>query len=170
MYWYSNKEFYIKWSNQLSSPFTVWKGVRQGSVLSPTLFNVFMDDLSSQLSSSFSGCYFNGHNFNHLFYADDTVLLSPSPHGLQELLDICQRYAVSCGIKYNVKKTKCMCIKPTSKNILVPDVFINGNVLKWVNEQEYLDVNLRNDQRDDTDINRHIRSTYVRGNILFNTI
>ena len=41
MYWYSNQEFYIKWYNQLSSPFTVSNGVRQGSVLSLTLFNVF---------------------------------------------------------------------------------------------------------------------------------
>ena len=52
-------------------------------------------------------------------------------------------------MKYNVKKTKCMCIKPTSKNILVPDIFINGNALKWVNEQKHIGVNLRNGLRDD---------------------
>ena len=65
-------------------------------------------------------------------------------------------------MKYNVKKTKCMCIKPTSKNISVPNVFINGKALKWVTEQEYLGVNLQNDLRDESDIKRHIRSTYAR--------
>ena len=36
----------------------------------------------------------------------------------------------SCGMKYNVEKTKCKCIKPTSKNVLVPDLFTNSHALK----------------------------------------
>ena len=97
LYWYSYQEFYVKWASELSSSFRVSNGVRQGSILSPTLFNVFMNDVSVQLSQLFSGC--NAMNFNHLFYADDSVLLAPSPHALQELLDICVKYAECNGIK-----------------------------------------------------------------------
>ena len=66
----------------LSDPFTVSNGVRQGSILSPTLFSIYLDSLSVKLSASGVGCTFNSNCFNHLVYADDTVLLAPSPKAL----------------------------------------------------------------------------------------
>ena len=165
-YWYSKQQFFVKWAGDTSSSFTVSNGVRQGSILSPSLFNVFMDDLSSLLSNTFSGCYFNGQNFNHLFYADDTVLLAPSPHALQELINICQDYAVTCGIKYNVMKTKCMCLKPESRNLLVPNIYLYEKPVKWVKEHKYLGFFLRSDHCDLSDMNRQIQAIYGRGNML----
>ena len=52
VYWYSTQTFTIRWNNVLSDPFTVSNGVRQGSILSPTLFSVYMDSLSNELSAS----------------------------------------------------------------------------------------------------------------------
>ena len=92
MFWSNKHNFYVKWAGELSSSFKVSNGVRQGSVLSPTLFNLFLDDLSFKLRESYSGCYFNNQSYNHMFYADDAVLLAPSPHALQDLLDICNCY------------------------------------------------------------------------------
>ena len=57
----------VKWGNKTSESFGVSNGVRQGGILSPLLFNVYVDDLSAQL--------------NHLMYADDLVLMSPSSAG-----------------------------------------------------------------------------------------
>ena len=58
-YWYSAQTFAIWWNNVLSDPFYVSNGVRQGSILSPTLFSVYIDSLSIELSASSVGCTFN---------------------------------------------------------------------------------------------------------------
>jgi len=49
-------------------------GVRQGGILSPFLFNVYVDDLLDNLESSGAGCYVNGHYLGCVMYADDLLL------------------------------------------------------------------------------------------------
>ncbi len=83
----------IRWGNFMSESFTVNNGVHQGSILSPACFNVYMDDLSVLLNNCVHGCSINTSKANHLFYPDDSILLSPTPRHLQSLLCIC----VECG-------------------------------------------------------------------------
>lgn len=45
-FWYANQKMQIKWGDTVSTPFSVGNGVRQGGILSPGLFNLYMDDLS----------------------------------------------------------------------------------------------------------------------------
>ena len=54
------------------------------------------DDLSKELSNMKTGCHFNDVNVNHLVYADDTVLLAPSPSALQKLIN---QSDVECSTK-----------------------------------------------------------------------
>ena len=68
-------------------------GVRQGGILSPFLFNVYMDDLSVNLKKCPRGCIAGDTVVNHLMYADDIVLLSPSATGLSLLLHVCGKYS-----------------------------------------------------------------------------
>ena len=65
MYWYQHQLLYIKWDNVVSEGFTASNGVRQGGILSPVLFIVYMDDLSTVLNESQTGCNINGVSFNH---------------------------------------------------------------------------------------------------------
>ena len=89
IFWYSKQEMCIKWGQSTSSFFTVSNGVRQGGILSPRLFAVYVDDLSKHLHDARSG-YFIGHQcINHVMYADDICLLAPSALGLQKLLEMC---------------------------------------------------------------------------------
>ena len=53
-----------------------------GGILSPYLFNVYVDDLSVKLNSCHVGCYYSGGCINHLMYADDFVIMSPSVGGV----------------------------------------------------------------------------------------
>ena len=87
-YWYKHQSLYIKWGNCLSTPFSVSNGVRQGSVLSPFLFCVYVDKISQRLNETKIGCRLKSLLINHLFYADDLCIFSPSSRGLQTLLDI----------------------------------------------------------------------------------
>jgi len=96
--WFRTQQFKIKWSNVYSSAFNVTNGVRQGGILSPVFFNLYIDDLSKSLNDSGVGCTINSCVINHLFYADDAVLLAPSPDALKQLLKICENYACETSI------------------------------------------------------------------------
>ena len=143
--------------------------VRQGGILSPHLYNIYIDDLSHILGNTHAGCYINGVCVNHLVYADDTVILAPSAQGLQDLLTICQSYAKSHNIIFNVRKTKCMCVKPKFlADLCVPAVLINGKKVDFISEQKYLGYYVTDNMTDDKDINRQIRQIYTKGNSIVN--
>ena len=142
-------------------------GVRQGSVLSPTLFNVYIDSLSLKLSQSNIGCKLNSQFYNHLVYADDTVLLAPSPTALQKLINICTDFARCHGLVYNEEKTKYMCVKPAAmKNLYVPSVTLNNFVIKVVNREKYLGFIVKDDCYDNDHIVHEMRNTFTRGSML----
>ena len=63
-----------------------------------------MDNLSKKLNNSKVGCMFKDIRLNHLFYADDTVILASTPHALQYLLKICSKYAQEHELTFNIKK------------------------------------------------------------------
>lgn len=165
--WYSTQLMYVKWGNCVSVPFNVKNGVRQGGVLSPALFNIYVDELSNLLLKCKTGCNINGVFVNHIMYADDTVLITPSPNALQKLINECELFAKESGIIFNALKTKLMCIKPTKlKNLNIPCIVLDNTPLKLVDAVKYLGVFLTDDLRDDTDIKRELRSVYARGNVI----
>jgi len=126
------------------------------------LFNVYIDDLSVGLNNLKTGCNFNGVFVNHLVYADDTVLLAPAPSALQKLIDYCGTFAENNDIFYNLKKTKCMCIRPKGfTDLYFPKMYLNGEVVKVINKEKYLGVFIVDDLSDDDDIMRQMRSIYA---------
>ena len=92
IYWYQNQTMCVQWGSTLSDSFTVTNGVRQGSILSSHFFSIYVDDLSMQLNNLNIGCVIGNAIINHLLYADDIVLLSPSSAGLKALLTICEQF------------------------------------------------------------------------------
>ena len=65
--------------------FKVTNGVRQGGILSPQLFNIYIDGLSDILNKSSVGGSIGGKRINHMLYADDLCIVSLSSAGLQQL-------------------------------------------------------------------------------------
>ena len=90
--------------------FKVSTGVRQGWVLSPKLFAIYIDDLSQDIALCKSGCFINEQCMNHVMYADDICLLlvAPSAIGLQRLLDVCFDFSKRNDIMFNPIKSICV--------------------------------------------------------------
>ena len=102
--WYCEQHDCVRWGSTLSPKFNVSNGVRQGGILSPLFFNLYMDRLSVTLSKTKVGCALGKIMVNHLAYADDLVILSPSAKGLQKLLNICSEYGEEHDIMFNHQK------------------------------------------------------------------
>ena len=101
---YSNQKLQVKWNSWKSPKFYVTNGVRQGGVLSPRLFSVYVDELLQILKNNGAGCHI-GHNFvGALGYADDNVLLCPSLSGMRDMIKICEDYAKDHSILFNENK------------------------------------------------------------------
>ena len=84
-----------------SAPFSVSNGVRQGSVLSPLLFAVYIDELLSDLSSCGVGCYCGDLFASCVCYADDIVLLAPCQSALRTMLSICSNFATAHKLEFD---------------------------------------------------------------------
>ena len=94
-----------------STSFCVSNGVKQGGIISPVLFNVYMDDLSCALNRSNIGGRIGGEIVNHLSYADDLCLICLSSAGMQKLLNVCSNYATEHSLSYNANKSYSLCLK-----------------------------------------------------------
>ena len=102
---YIQQKLQVKWNNHTTYKFNVTNGVRQGGVLSPFLFSVYMDELLVTLKNNGVGCHM-GHHFVGAFgYADDIILLCPSLEGMREMVKICEDYATLHNILFNGKKS-----------------------------------------------------------------
>ena len=91
-------------------------GVKQGCPLSPTLFGLYVDEISDYIErDSDRGAQLAGTWIPLLLYADDIVLISDSPEGMQRHLDALQRFAQDSGLSVNLGKTKVMVFNTTSQ-------------------------------------------------------
>ena len=102
--WYSDLSCRVKWADHFSDWFQITAGVRQGGILSPDFYSIYVDELLAKLKESKKGCYFLTHFAAALFYADDMTILAPSIRGLESLLNICSDYCLEWDICLNAKK------------------------------------------------------------------
>ena len=167
VYWYEAQFFYVRWGGLVSDKFSVSNGVRQGGILSPQFFNIYMDDLSVKLNKLNVGCIINMTVINHLMYADDLVLLSPSTAGLQKLLNVCSEYGIEHNIVFNPKKSAIMSFKTKdSCEISLPNFLINGDKIETVNDYCYLGHIIEKHLSDELDIERQRKKIYRQGNAI----
>ena len=94
--------------------FRIGKGVRQGCILSPCLFNFYAEYImrNAGLDEAQAGIKIAGRNINNLRYADDTTFMAESEEELKSLLMKVKEESEKVGLKLNIQKTKIMATGP----------------------------------------------------------
>ena len=116
---YEEQTCWVKLGNKKSTVFGVTNGTRQGSVLSPLLFSIYLDDLLIKLRALQLGCSIGGCWYGACGYADDLILLAPNRKVLQRMLYVCQSYADEHNLVFStdqvpaLSKTKCVFLAST---------------------------------------------------------
>lgn len=166
-FWYAHQLFHVKWDNVVSAPFSVSNGVRQGGILSPILFNVYMDELSDKLNRVQTGCLVGNTVVNHLMYADDLVLLCPYSAGMQQMLKVCSQYGSDYDIQYNAKKSNIMIVRSAGdRKSTFPTFYLSDSPLAVCEEIKYLGHVISDNWTDDKDIYRQRCKMYAQANML----
>ena len=95
--------------------FQIGKGVRQGCILSPRLFNLYAEYImrNARLDEAQAGIRIAGRKINNLRYAGDTILMAESEEELKSFLMKVKEESGKAGLKLNIQKTKIMASSPT---------------------------------------------------------
>ena len=166
-FWYSHQKMCVRWGAGISDSFFVSNGVRQGGILSPYLFNIYMDDLSSSLKKCQTGCFVGSLLINHLMYADDLVLICPSANGLRRLLKTCEQFGLTHDVKYNSEKSSVMIKKSKAlRDAQFGDFLVSGEIIPRKDTVKYLGHYICSDLSDDRDIKRQYQRLYGHANSL----
>ena len=119
----------------------VKNGIRQGSIISPILFGVYLDGLLVQLRNAGIGCYIGNFFVGALAYADDLALLAPSANAMRTLLKICDDYSKQYSIVFNAAKSACLLVtssKCQPRRLQKPEFYIGGKLIDLVDEYAHL--------------------------------
>ena len=149
----------VRIDGEHSEETSIRRGVRQGCVLSPDLFNIYSENILREIED-INGISLGGHNINNLRYADDTVLIAESEQTLQNMLDTVVVASEKKGLALNISKTESMTI---SKNPQAPPCNINsrGIPVKQVEKFKYLGYLLTSDGKCTTKIRKRIAEAKV---------
>ena len=128
LYW--KQKAGVRVENDESTRQEIKRGVRQGCVLSPDLFNLYSEVIMRDLTE-LEGIKFGGRNLNNIRYADDTVLIADSEDKLQRLVQTLVQASGERGLKLKISKTKVMVISKGDEEIRT-NINVNGEVVEQV--------------------------------------
>ena len=111
---YAGEEATVKTGHGTTDWFQIGKGVWQGCILSPCLFNLYAEYIlrNAGLEEAQAGIKIGGRNINNLRYADNTTLMAESEEELKSLLIEVKEESEKVGLKLNIQKTKIMATGP----------------------------------------------------------
>ena len=131
----------VRWCNSVSDSFACNNGVKQGGVLSPLLFSVYMDELLERLSRSGVGCRINGAFIGGISYADDLTLLAPTVSASSILLRICESFASEYDVMFNPSKSQALVFQPASASLSLMQrarLTLSGSPIDYVSHAVHL--------------------------------
>ena len=105
---YENNQMFVKLSSGLTQPFNTTVGVKQGCVLSPLIFNLFINDLPDHFDDLCDSLTLCDRKVQTLMFADNVMLFSQSASGLRRAINITVDYFSNINLSVNFDKTQVM--------------------------------------------------------------
>ena len=111
---YAGQEATVRTGHGMTDWLKIWKGVHQGCILSPYLFNLYAEYImrNAGLEETQARIKIAGRNINNLRYADDTTFMAESEEELKSLLMKVKEESGKVGLQLNIQKTKIMASGP----------------------------------------------------------
>ena len=124
---YASQEATVRTGHGKTDWFQIGKGVRQGCILSPCLFNFYAEYImrNGELEEAQAGIKIAGRNINNLRYADDTTLMAESEE-LKGLLMKVKEESEKVGLKLNIQKIKIMASGPITSWQIDEETSVNS--------------------------------------------
>ena len=155
LYWRQHAA--VKWDGEISKEVRVERGVRQGCVISPLLFNLYSEFMIKEAMENVEGIKFNGINITDLRYADDAVLVADKRKKMQIMIDRLSRACKEYGMEINVKKTKVMVVSRMEEMTgMQRSIMLDGVPLEQVKHFKYLGSWITDDAKSDEDIKTRV--------------
>ena len=136
---YMGDQCCIKVGNRITDLFTANQGVKQGCILSPLLFNIFLSDLQQKLEESQNNPakISTDQTLGCLIWADDLLLLSQTEIGLNNMLRTLNNFSQQNGLTINMDKTKAMIFNKTGRHMR-RNFFLGNEKVNTTREYKYL--------------------------------
>ena len=154
---YRNGTAQVKVDNNMSKPFDIRRGVRQGDTLSPNMFNSGLEQVFRRLNWQDKGININGEKLSNLRFADDVALLSRSLNELQDMINELQEESEKIGLKANMEKTKIIINSHATKG----SIKMRGEELQIVDEVVYLGQQITMKSSRSGEIQRRISAGWI---------
>ena len=137
---YFENKVHIKLPLGLTEHFVTKVGVKQGCVLSPQIFNLFLNKIPDLFDSECDPVYVNDRPLNVIMWADDLFLVSKSVSGLTKCIDRTSQHCHQMGLSVNTTKTQIMILNNRGLKLdsAAHSFYIDGKRLKVVGEYKYL--------------------------------
>ena len=131
---YAGQEATVRTRHGTMGCFQIGKGIRQGCILSPCLFNLYTEYMmrNSELEEAQAGIKIARRNIENLRYADDTILMAESEEELKGLLMKMKEESEKVGLKLNIQKIRIMTSSP------ITSCQIDGEIVETVVDFTFL--------------------------------
>ena len=164
--WSKDQRMSVRWLTSLSVGFPISNAVRQGGVLSPILFTIYIDELLHDLRNLGVGCFWDSHFAGAFGYADDVVLLAPSPAALRLMFRCCEEFASKRSLRFNPTKTQLIRFSRTPSSSCMARFTLCGHQLSFLDTVTHLGHLLHYNLSDVPDVNHKLRDMVKKANCL----
>ena len=149
---YAGQDITVITGHENTDWFQIGKGVHQGCILSPCLFNLYAEHImkNARLDDSQAGIKFSRGNINNLTYADDTNLMVENKYELKSLFMKVKEESEKAGLKLSIEKTKIMAFNP------ITSWQIDGKIMETVTDFIFLCSKITVDDNCSHEIKRHL--------------
>jgi hypothetical protein len=169
-HWFSISVTCVRWGHFVTRFVYMSCGVRQGGVLSPHLFSIYVDDVIDKISRSNASCKLRLMCISIFMYADDLLILSPSVTLLQKLIRVAEIELTFLDMPINANKSMCIRIGPRHKIACADIIAYDGAIIPWRNVCRYLGIYIMSSNAFKCDFDCAKKSFFRSFNALFGKI